>query len=134
MASITREILISTPPERAWARIRDFGGAQQLAPGFLRDCYLDGDARVVTFASGRVARELLVDIDDTARRLVYAEPGGPFITRNASMQVFAEGEHRCRVVWIIDVLPNEFADLMRENMEKALSIMKRTLEGSSLKD
>ena len=118
------------PIEHVWAGIRDFGGAQQLAPGFLLDCYLDGDARVVTFASGRVARELLVDIDDTTRRLVYAEPGGPFTTRNASLQVFAEGESRCRVVWIIDVLPDEFANLMRENMERALAIMKRTLEDS----
>jgi hypothetical protein len=84
----------------------------------------------VTFANGRVARELLVDIDDKARRLVYAEPTEPFITRNASVQVFAEGKNRCRVVWIIDVLPNKFADLMRENMDKAGAIMKRTLESS----
>jgi hypothetical protein len=110
--------------------IRDFGGIQRLVPGFLIDCQLDGDARVVTFANGRVARELLVDIDDKARRLVYAEPTEPFITRNASVQVFADGKNRCRVVWIIDVLPNKFADLMRENMDKAGAIMKRTLESS----
>lgn len=128
MASITKEIMISVPPETVWAAIRDFGGVQRLVPGFLTDCRLDGDARVVTFASGRVARELLVDIGDTARRLVYAEPAEPFITRNASLQVFAEAENRCRVVWIIDVLPNKFADLMRENMDKASAIMKRTLE------
>jgi hypothetical protein len=131
MTSITRETLISTSIEQAWAMIRGFGGVQRLVPGFLVDCYLDGDARVVTFASGRVARELLVDIDDTARRPVYAEPEEPFITRSASIQVFPEGEKRCRMVWIIDVLPNEFADLMASNMEKASAIMKRTLEGSS---
>jgi len=130
MASITKEVMISAPPENAWAMIRDFGGIQRLVPGFLIDCQLDGDARVVTFANGRVARELLVDIDDKARRLVYAEPTEPFITRNASVQVFAEGKNRCRVVWIIDVLPNKFADLMRENMDKAGAIMKRTLESS----
>ena len=131
MASITKEILVSAPPEHAWAMIRDFGGVQRLVPGFLVDCHLEGDARVVTFAGGRVARELLVDINDTARRLVYAEPEKPFITRNASLQVFAQGEKQCRVVWIIDVLPNKFADLMRENMEKASALMKHTLENSS---
>jgi carbon monoxide dehydrogenase subunit G len=128
MASITKEIMISVPAETAWAMIRDFGGVQRLVPGFLVDCQLDGDARIVTFASGRVARELLVDIDDNARRLVYAEPTEPFIARNASIQVFAEGEVRCRVIWIIDVLPNKFADLMRENMDEALAIMRRTVE------
>jgi carbon monoxide dehydrogenase subunit G len=130
MASITKEILISAPPETAWTMIRDFGGVQRLVPGFLIDCQMDGDARLVTFANGRVARELLVDIDDKAQRLVYAEPTEPFITRNASVQVFAEGENRCRVVWIIDALPNKFADLMRENMDKAGAIMKHVLEGT----
>jgi carbon monoxide dehydrogenase subunit G len=130
MASVTKEIRISKPAEIAWAMIRDFGGAQRLVPGFLLDCRLDGDARVVTFASGRVARELLVDIDDEARRLVYAEPTEPFITRNASVQVFAEDEASCRVVWIIDVLPNKFANMMRDNMNEALAIMRRTIENS----
>ena len=130
MASITEEIVISAPAEIAWAMIRDFGGAQRLVPGFLVDCQLDGDARIVTFANGRVARELLVDIDDKARRLVYAEPTEPFITRNASLQVFAEDENRCRVTWIIDVLPSTFADVMRENMQNALAIMKRSVENS----
>jgi carbon monoxide dehydrogenase subunit G len=134
MASITKEIRISVPFEIAWAMIRDFAGVQRLVPGFLIDCRLDGDARIVTFANSRVARELLVDIDDKARRLVYAGPTEPFITRNASVQVFAEGENCCRVVWIIDVLPNKFEDLMRKNMDKAGAIMKRTLESSQARD
>jgi hypothetical protein len=128
MASVTKEIAISVSTETAWEKIRDFGGVQNLVPGFLVDCRLDGDARIVTFKNGRVARELLVDIDDTGRRLVYAEPTEPFVTRNASLQVFAEGEERCRIVWIIDFLPNKFADLMRANMDEALTIMKATLE------
>jgi carbon monoxide dehydrogenase subunit G len=130
MASITEEIVFSAPAEIAWAMIRDFGGAQRLVPGFLVDCQLDGDARIVTFANGRVARELLVDIDDKTRRLVYAEPTEPFITRNAALQVFTEGENRCRVTWVIDVLPNTFANLMRESMQNALAIMKRSVEAS----
>jgi hypothetical protein len=88
-------------------------------------------ARIVTFADGREAQELLVDLDDARRRLVYAEPGGRFITRSASVQVFAEGERATRVVWIIDVLPNEFASLMAGKMDKATAIMKRTLEASA---
>lgn len=128
MATVIKEILIEVPPQDAWAAIRDFGAVQRLVPGFLVDCHLDGDARVVTFAGGRVARELLVSIDDGLRRLVYAEPGGPFITRNASLQVFSDSDDNCRVVWIIDLLPNELAGLISDNMNKAMAIMKRTLE------
>jgi carbon monoxide dehydrogenase subunit G len=133
MASITREVAISIPAESAWTMIRDFGEVQRIVPGFVVACELDGDDRIVTFASGRVARELLVDIDDTTRRLVYAEPTEPFITRNASLQVFSEGEGKARVVWIIDVLPNTYAAPMRESMEKALTIMKETMESSQVR-
>jgi hypothetical protein len=52
-------------------------------------------------------------------------------TRNASIQVFNEGQDGSRVVRIIDVLPNEFSDLMARNMDKATEVMKRTLEGSA---
>ncbi len=94
----------------------------------LADCNLDGDARVVAFHDGRVARELLVSIDDDSRRLVYAEPGGLFITRNASCQVFAVDDRRSRLVWTQDLLPDEFASLISGNMDRALPVMKRTLE------
>ena len=130
MASITKEIVISVPAEIAWEMIRDFGGVQRIVPGFLLDCRLDGDARIVTFANGRVARELLVDINDETRRLVYAEPGERFITRSASVQVFADGETRCRLVWINDVLPNKFAELIGGNMDRGVGAMKQTLERS----
>jgi carbon monoxide dehydrogenase subunit G len=131
MASIRKEILIDAQPDDVWAAIRDFGAVQRLVPGFLVECRVDGDARIVTFYDGRVARELLVDIDDQTRRLVYAEPGGRFITRSASIQVFAEGENCTRVVWINDVLPNEFAGLIGRNMEKAAIVMKEVLESSA---
>src|SRR5262249_49164461 len=75
--------------------------------------------------------ELLVDIDDDLLRLVYAEPGGRFVTRSASVQVFSEGENRTRLVWINDLLPNEFAELIRANMDKAVVVMKQTLEASA---
>jgi carbon monoxide dehydrogenase subunit G len=127
MASLHREILIDVEPADAWATIRDFGAVQHLVPGFVIDCHLDGDARVVTFADGRMARELLVDIDDKSRRLVYAEPGGRFITRSASVQVFADDAKGSRIVWIIDMLPNEFAGLIATNMDKAAAAMQRTL-------
>ena len=135
MASVHREVVIDTQPDHVWAAIRDFGAVERLVPGFVVNCRLEaeqsGGARIITFADGRESRELLVDLDDARRRLVYAEPGGRFITRSASVQVFAIGESASRVVWIIDVLPNEFASLMAGKMDKATAIMKRTLEASA---
>jgi carbon monoxide dehydrogenase subunit G len=132
MASVRKDILIDVRPDEVWAAIRDYGAVhRRLVPGFLTDCRIEGDARIVTFHDGRVARELLVDIDDDARRLVYAEPGGRFVTRSASVQVFPEGENRARLVWINDFLPNEFAGLMTANMDKAAVVMKQTLEASA---
>ena len=130
MASVRREILIDVRPDAVWAAIRDYGAVHHLVPGFLTDCHTEGDARIVTFHDGRIARELLVDIDDDVRRLVYAEPGGRFVTRSASVQAFSEGENRTRLVWINDFLPNEFAELIRANMDKAVVVMKQTLEAS----
>jgi hypothetical protein len=75
-----------------------------------------------------VARERFVDIDDNMRRLVYAEPEGRFVTRSASLEVFADGGGGSRVVWINDLLPNEFAEMIRSNMDRAAIVLKETLE------
>jgi carbon monoxide dehydrogenase subunit G len=131
MASIRKEILIEARPENVWAAVRDVGAVhQRLVPGVLVDARLDGDARVVTFASGAVARELLVDVDDKARRFAYAVVEGPLRAthHNASMQVFANGEGRSRVVWITDVLPNDLATSISTLVEQGYAAMKQTLE------
>ena len=92
MASIHREIRIDARPEDVWDAIRDVGAIhRRLAPGFVVDTKVDGDARIVTFGNGMVVRELIVDIDDTARRLVWSVVGGPMTHHNASLQVFADG-------------------------------------------
>ena len=110
MASIHKEILIDAPPENVWDAIRDVGAIhRRLAPGFVVDTKLEGDARIVTFGNGMVVRELIVDIDDTARRLVWSVVGGPMTHHNASLQVFADADGRSRVVWIADLLPNDLA-------------------------
>ncbi len=76
MACIRREILVEARAENVWAAVRDVGAVhERLAPGFVVDTRLEGDARVVTFANGLVARELIVDVDDDARRLSWAVVG-----------------------------------------------------------
>ncbi|MBI5251761.1 MAG: SRPBCC family protein [Desulfomonile tiedjei] len=129
MASIRKEILIEALPETVWKAIRDVGAVHlRLAPGFVIDTRLDEDARIVTFANGMVVRELLVDIDDEARRFAYAVVGWLAKHHNASMQVFSEGEGRTRLVWITDLLPNELAGSIGALVEQGAEVMKQTLE------
>ncbi len=111
MASIHNDVSLPASARDVWDAVRDFGALhQRLVPGFVTACSLDGDARIVTFANGSVAREVLVDCDDARRRLVYAINNERLKHYSASVQVIAEGEAKCRLVWIIDLLPNELAD------------------------
>ena len=129
MASIHKDISLDARPDDVWAAVRDFGAVhRRLVPGFVVDTRLDGNARIVTFGNGMVAREELVDSDDDARRLVYAIVGGQARHYNASVQVFADGESRSRFVWIIDLLPNELAGPIGAMAEQGARVIKRTLE------
>jgi hypothetical protein len=94
----------------------------------VTDCRLEGDARIVTFANGMVIRELIVDINDDDRRLVWAAVGGELAHHNASLQVFAEGADRARLVWIADLLPNAMEATVGGLMEQGITVMKQTLE------
>jgi carbon monoxide dehydrogenase subunit G len=125
MASLQRDIPIDADPGAVWAAVRDFGAVHRLAPGFVLDARLEGDARIVTFANGNVARELLVDCDDARRRLVYALIGERVTHYNASVQVLADGDTSSRMIWTIDLLPNEIAPYVGGQMDLgALAVQK----------
>ena len=129
MASIHREIVVNAAPETVWEAVRDVGAIHtRLAPGFVVDTRLEADARVVTFGNGMVARELIVDIDDATRRLVWSVVGGRMTHHNASLQIFGDGEGRSRVVWIADLLPHELAGAIGGMIEQGMGVMKHTLE------
>jgi hypothetical protein len=131
MASIRKEVLVDAPAAFAWEAIRDVGAIHtRLAQGFVLDTRLEGDTRLVTFAGGMVARERIVDVDDSARRLAYSVVEGRPTHHNASIQVFADGD-RSRVVWIADLLPHDLAGAIGGMMEQGCAAMKRTLEASS---
>jgi hypothetical protein len=134
MASIRKEIEIEADADDVWAALRDFGAVhQKLAPGFVIDTHLDGDARVVTFFNGAVARELLVGLDEGARRLAYSVVDGPLgaTHHNASAEVVADGETGCRFVWITDVLPDPVAARVGELMDRGAAVIKQTLEAQA---
>ena len=129
MASIRKEILVDVRPEVAWDALRDVGALHtRVVPGFVTDTRLEEGARVVTFGNGMVARELIVDVDDRARRVVWSVVGGRFTHHNASVQVFADDHGGSRLVWIADLLPDEIAPDIRAMIDQAASVMKPTLE------
>ena len=129
MASIRKEILVDNTPEGVWDALRDVGKVhERVAPGFVVATQMEEGARVVTFGNGMTARELIVTVDDDARRVVWAVVGSPRLTHhNASVQVLAEGAG-CRVVWIADLLPNEAAGDIAGMIEQGMRVMKPTLE------
>ncbi|WP_067534552.1 SRPBCC family protein [Nocardia crassostreae] len=130
MTTIRREISLDIHPDKVWDAVRDIGSAHRLFQGVLTDSSLDGDIRVVTFANGLVAREVVVSLDDAARRFVYSVVEGmPGLTHhNASMEVLAEGSDRTRFVWTTDVLPDDLGPRVAELVELGMAALRRTLE------
>ena len=129
MATVRRETKIARSKAFVWDAIRDVGAIhRRLVPGFVVDCKLDGDSRIVTFANGMLVREIIVAVDDQTCRHAWSARGKPFTHHNASMQVFSEGDEQSHVVWIADVMPNEVADTVGEMMSQAFVVMKQTLE------
>lgn len=129
MASIRKELLTKASVDDVWGALRDIGALHtRLVPGFVIDTHLEPGQRIVTFGNGLVVREPIVDIDETARRLVWSAIGGSLTHYNASAQVFANPDGQTRLVWIADLLPNEVAGSISLMMEEGMTVMKSTLD------
>jgi hypothetical protein len=129
VASIRKETSINARPEDVWEALRDWGALhERLVPGFVVDTRLDGDDRIVTFFNGAVVREVLVDLDDEERRLVWSVVDGPYTHYNAAAQVLDDGDGRARFVWVADLLPDERGATTGEFMERGTRVVKETLE------
>jgi carbon monoxide dehydrogenase subunit G len=123
MASIRREVVLDAPAAAVWDALRDVGAIHtRLAPGFVVGCELEpgGAARIVTFRNGMTARELIVDVDDNARRLAWSVVGGRMTHHNASAQVF-DDNGATRFVWIADLLPHELAPAIAGMIDEGIS-------------
>ena len=132
MASIRRELRAEAPAEKVWDAFRDVYAVHlRLAAGFVTDCRRDGEDRIVTFANGLVAREVIVDLDEATRRLAYSVRSERVSHHNASFQVFEDGTARCRVIWIADVLPHAAAGAIGAMMDQGVAAMRKTLESHS---
>jgi carbon monoxide dehydrogenase subunit G len=135
MATIHREVHIQAHPEKVWSALRDVGALHtRLCPGFVIDTKMEGDdVRIVTFGSGRTARELIVSVDDERRRVAWAILGGggaTLIHYNGAAQVIPLPEGGCRFTWTSDLLPNEAAPTVQAMIEAGIAAVKRAQEAA----
>jgi hypothetical protein len=131
MATIRKEMTLRANAAHVWDAIRDVGAIHtRLAPDFVTDVKLEEGARIVTFASGQVAKELIVTIDDVACRLVWSVVGTQMTHHNGSIQLFPEDGH-CRLVWIADILPDSLTGYIEGMMQQGMEAMKRKLEAAA---
>jgi hypothetical protein len=127
MATVRMEIAVRGVPDGVWQAVRDFGAVHtKVAPGFLTELRMDKGDRVVTFFNGLVARERLVTVDDQACRLVYAVVEGRPQHYNAAVEVRPDADGS-RIVWTIDVLPDDLAPAIQGMMGKAAEAMAKAL-------
>jgi len=128
MASVVKDFHVNAPVEDVWDALRDFYAVhERLAPGFLTAMQKEEGARILTFANGSVAREVLVSIDDDRRRIVYTIPSERLAYHGASAQVFPDGKG-CRFVWITDLLPDAMAPYISAQMDEGVKAMTAKLE------
>ena len=133
MASVRKEILIDAPTDQIWDALRDVGALHtRLVPGFVTDTRMDGDARIVTFGNGMVAREEIVSVDETGRRVAWAVLHEPFRYYSAAARVEPDGRGS-RFIWTADSLPNELSEQVESMMSTGIQVIKDTLDQGSAK-
>jgi hypothetical protein len=131
MASLRKEIHVDAPVTLVWGALRDVGALHsKLVPGFVTDTRMDGNARIVTFGNGMVAREEIVSVDDRRHRVCWAILDEPFQHYSAAAWVEPEGDG-ARFIWSVDLLPDELAGRVEGMMNAGIAVIRKTLESTS---
>ena len=130
MTSIAVEISTEASASAVWDAVRDIGALHtRLVPGFVVATELVPGGRRVTFGNGRVVVEPIISANDDLRRLVWTVQGGSrgVAHYNAAVQVYAREIGGSRVVWTVDVLPDEAAQPIGAMMREGAIAMKISL-------
>jgi hypothetical protein len=129
MATVRKQTVVDVPIAQVWDAARDFGALdKRLAAGYVTECRLEGEDRIVTFVNGDNFRERLISIDDTARRLCWTILDGPWTHHNGVLEVFSAEQGRTRVVWTTDALPHDTEKMLDGGMEHGIHAIQQTLE------
>lgn len=129
MATMRRERWIDRPAADVWALIGDAGAVTEWFP---RMCAVkvEGNQRTIRLASGIDLVEEFAAYDDL-RRFQYRLLGPfPIVHHLASIDVIADGDVRCLVVYSTDVEPHALALVLDGAVVEALANLERVM-GSS---
>lgn len=125
MATLRQDVLIDADPADVWDALRDFGALhERLVKGFVTACESDGLTRDLTFFNGMRIREHLVGVDDEHRRLTYAITED-FTHYQGTAQVVTEPTGT-RLIWHVDLLPDERATDVAALMHHGATAMRQT--------
>jgi len=129
MGTIRKDIETRAPADAVWEALRDVGALHtRLVPGFVVDTRLEPGARVVTFGNGAVVRELIVTVDEQARRVVWTTESKLTTHYNSAAQVLVDAAGKTHLVWTSDFLPDEAREKLEAMMTAGAAAMQRTLD------
>jgi carbon monoxide dehydrogenase subunit G len=125
------EISIGVSPEDVWAVVSDFGGIDKWMPG-VESCRLEGEDRVLGMLGMEVV-EKLYNSDASKRELVYGIVGGsvPVDSHRATITVARvpeTGGGGSRVVWEVEVEPEDMVPVMEQVYGQSLEALRHHLE------
>lgn len=128
MAVVTRDVRIARSPEDVWKVVGDLGAIASWVP-LLSGAKVDGDTRTCVTEDGGTITERILGRDDDGRRYEYAIVDSPFplSSYRATMEVQDEGG-QARVVWTVDLEPEEMASQMAPLFEQSLETLRQRLE------
>ena len=130
MATMRREVWVDRPADDVWRLVRDPAAVTAWFPGMV-DVVVDGARRVITLRSGLALQEDVVTTRDDLRRFQYRLLGPLPVTHHlASIDVIADGDDRCLVVYSTDVEPHALAYILDGAVGDALASLKTVVEAS----
>lgn len=119
---------LNVPSQQAWHAIRAIGRLDVWFP-LIASCRVEGDGagalRFMTIAdNGGEIKDVIEDIDESQRRLVYRRPVSPFAVSayRGTVEVFTSYDGLAIVVWTIDfeATPEDAASVA-ELVQRAIS-------------
>lgn len=97
----------------------------------MTDVNIDGTERRITLASGLTLIETIVSNRDDLRRFQYRLTGPlPIESHLGTIDVIADGDSRCVVVYSTDVIPHALAFVLDGAVSDALVNLKNLMEKS----
>lgn len=125
-----QSVFIERAADEVWNLLRDPASVTTWFPQ-MTDVNIDGTERRITLASGLTLIETIVSNRDDLRRFQYRLTGPlPIETHLGTIDVIADGDNRCVVVYSTDVIPHALAFVLDGAVSDALANLKNLIEES----